>query len=373
MHHPLICDAKVRVSGHLLHRELYNLFMETRARLLEALGSEPGCRRLSAEFYARVGKDPVLRPLFPGKSLRCAIQEFAAFLIQFLGGDEEQSQYRWWLSLRESHARFRIGPTERSAWLKHMQATLEALPLDSGTRQALRHFFVHTSAYVIGRETAEPVQEELAARWGEQRALDVTIDAIAAGRDDEALSLAPRFTSRPSVFVGLLARMVQAGGAELIRFVIDAVENDPSLATRRFSGRTLLHFASGFGCIDVVAMLLRLGTDPNTQDRGGHAPLYSVANECASEKGPEIVRALVRAGADVNARGGVTRATALHMAARRGHVEIARTLLDCGAAIDARDSKGDTPLHRAIKCRRDRVSQLMVERAATATGLKISR
>src|SRR5450631_503416 len=105
---------------------------------LKVLGGEAGCKRLSTEFYARVGKDPVLRPLFPGKSLRCAIEEFAAFLIQFLGGDEEQAQYRWWLSLRESHARFRISPAARSAWLKNMGATLEAAPFDEETRKALR-------------------------------------------------------------------------------------------------------------------------------------------------------------------------------------------------------------------------------------------
>ena len=65
-----------------------------REGLLAAIGGEAGCRRLSADFYARVGKDPVLRRLFPGKSRRCAIEEFAAFLIQFLGGDEEQTQHR---------------------------------------------------------------------------------------------------------------------------------------------------------------------------------------------------------------------------------------------------------------------------------------
>lgn len=336
--------------------------------VLEALGAEEGCRRLSAAFYARVGEDPVLRPFFPGKSLRCAIEEFAAFLIQFLGGDEKQAQFRWWLSLRESHARFQIGPQARRAWLKHMEATLDATPLDEATRNALRNFFSHSSAYVIGRDACEPDHEELAARWSEQRVLDRIIATIVAGRDDETLALAPRFVSRPSVFVGLLARMVQSARAGLIHFVIDAAENDPSLATRRFAGTTLLHFAAGAGCLEVVALLLRLGVDPNIQGRSDHTPLYCVANECVSETGPDVVRALVQAGADVNACGGVTRATALHMAARRGRVEIARALLDSGAAVNVRDRKGDTPLQRAINCRKNGVSQLLLERGRASQG-----
>jgi truncated hemoglobin YjbI len=334
------------------------------APLLGALGGEAGCRRLSASFYARVGADPVLRPLFPGKSLKCAIEEFAAFLIQFLGGDEEQTQRRWWLSLRESHARFRIGASERRAWLNHMAASLEAAPLDEATRKALRQFFEHSSAYVTGKESGRPEHNELAERWGEQQALDNSIDAIAAGRDREAIALARRFVSRPAVFVGLLARMIQSGRAPLIGFVVAAVERDLSLATRRSAGRTLLHYASGAGCLEVVASLLARGTDPGVQDAGSHTPLYRVANECASETGPDIVKALVRAGADVNACGGVTRATPLHMAARRGNVEIARALLDCGAAIEARDSKGHTSLRRALNCRKDPVVQLLVERGA---------
>jgi truncated hemoglobin YjbI len=337
--------------------------MGARSALLEALGGEEGCRRLSAAFYTRVGKDPVLRPFFPGKSLRCAIEAFAAFLIQFLGGDEKQTQHRWWLSLRESHARFQIGPNARRAWLTHMEATLDAAPLDGATRNALRHFFSRSSAYVIGRDTADSDREELAARWSEQRVLEGVIAAIVAGRDDETLALAPRFASRPSVFVGLLARMVQSSRASLINYLIDAVENDPSLATRRFADTTLLHFAAGAGCLNVVALLLRLGVDPNIQGRG-RTPLYCVANECALETGPEVVRTLVRAGADVNACCGVTRATALHLAARRGHVEIARALLDSGAAVNARDRKGDTPLKRAINCRKNGLSQMLVERGA---------
>jgi truncated hemoglobin YjbI len=332
---------------------------------LKALGGEVGCKRLSAEFYARVGKDPVLRPLFPGKSLRCAIEDFGAFLIQFLGGDEDQTQYRWWLSLRESHARFSISPAARNAWLKNMGATLEAASIDEETREALRQFFLHSSAYVAGQEeSVESENAELAARWREQRVLDESVRAIAAGDDHEALTLAPQLAGRPSVFVGLLGRMIRSGRGELVRFVIHALESEPSLATRRFAGRTILHFASGAGCLDVVILLLRLGADPNIQDRGGHVPLYYVANECAAESGAEVVRILVRAGAKVNACGGVTGATALHMAARRGHADIARALLDCGAALEARDRKGDTPLQRAINCRRDEVAQLLLDRLA---------
>jgi len=332
--------------------------------LLAALDGEAGCKRLSSAFYARVGKDPVLRPLFPGKSLRCAIEEFAAFLIQFLGGDEEQTQYRRWLSLRESHARFQIGPAERSAWLKHMAATLAATDLDETARQALQRFFEHSSAYILGNETGLPDHDELAMRWDEQRILDDTIAAIATGRDDEAIRLAPRFMSRPSVFIGLIARMVQSRRGVLIRFVMDAVERDASLGISRFGGRTLLHYAAGAGSMPVVEVLLRHGTDAGIQDSGGHTPLYRVANECWWATGPRLVEMLVAAGADVNACAGVMRATPLHMAARRGFVEIARALLACGAAIEARDRKGVTPLQRAMNCRKQAVVQLLKEHGA---------
>jgi ankyrin repeat protein len=123
----------------------------------------------------------------------------------------------------------------------------------------------------------------------------------------------------------------------------------------------------------VVASMLRLGADPRIQDRGRHEPLYSVANECASKRGPDVVRALVLAGADVNACDGVMRATPLHMAARRGHVEIARTLLDCGAALQPQDRNGVTPLQRALNCRKDRVAQLLVERGAAYGRVRTTR
>ncbi len=85
--------------------------------LYEAVGGTATCRALAAAFYARVAQDPLLRPLFPATTFTCAIEEFAAFLTQFLGGPPEAAQRRQWLSLRDSHRRFPIGPQEREAWL----------------------------------------------------------------------------------------------------------------------------------------------------------------------------------------------------------------------------------------------------------------
>jgi ankyrin repeat protein len=47
------------------------------------------------------------------------------------------------------------------------------------------------------------------------------------------------------------------------------------------------------------------------------------------------------------------------MAARRGNAVVAKALLDCGATIDAVDRRGDTPLQRAINCRKLHVAELL--------------
>jgi ankyrin repeat protein len=91
----------------------------------------------------------------------------------------------------------------------------------------------------------------------------------------------------------------------------------------------------------MLSMLLHLGAKPDITDAGGHTPLYCLANECKPRGGGDVVRALVQASANVDARDLVKHCTALHMAARRGNVEVAEALLDCGANIQMKDSLGD--------------------------------
>jgi len=96
------------------------------AKLYLAIGRAAGCRALARAFYAHVEQDPILRPLFPS-SFTCALEEFSAILVQFLGGEADDTHRRWWQSLRESHNRFPIGRRERKA-MKQVFGGTEAVP-----------------------------------------------------------------------------------------------------------------------------------------------------------------------------------------------------------------------------------------------------
>lgn len=349
--------------------------------LYELIGGKASCRRLSVAFYARVARDPILRPLFPGKSFKCAIEQFTAFLAQFLGGPSEDAQPRWWLSLHESHKRFKIGAEERTAWMKNMLQAFDDVPIGEPIRMELLAFFDRSSAYVVNHGEKPAVSKiqsetlngnnigvEISRRWEAQTQLDQAVAAIRSGNADRAISLAESSalqTCGRSAQGGLLALMIRSGHDALLGYVREKITHDPALVHERLRhGRTLLHEAAAAGNLSLTELLLGIGAYPDARDGGGHTPLYCLGNECGVEGGGNVVRALVHAGADVNAHDGVKHCTPLHMAARRGNLEIAEALLGCGAKLEARDSVGDTPLRRAVNCNKVALASLLLGRGA---------
>jgi len=348
--------------------------------LHQAIGGTATWRRLAVAFYSRVARDPLLRPLFPGKTLHCAIEEFTAFLAQLFEGPSEDTQRRWWLSLRESHLRFRIRQKERAAWMENMAKALDEVRIEEPIRSALREFFDQSSVHVVNsgepplaaadhyEPPGDAIRREIARHWQAQCGLDEAVAAVRGGETDRAIaaaeSLRNRFQRNRSVLAGLLALMMGSRNAAMLRYVQERVIHDPTLVRERYAGRTLLHEASAQGNLTMVDLLLRLGADPNAQDGGGHTPLYCLANEYRASDGGDVVRALTHSGANVNANDGVKHCTALHMAARRGNLEIAEVLLDCGADIDARDCLGDTPLRRSVNCGQMQVASLLLATGA---------
>jgi len=356
--------------------------------LHQAIGGTATWRRLAEAFYSHVDRDPLLRPLFPGKTHHCAIEAFTAFLAQLFEGPSEDTQRRWWLSLRESHLRFRIRRNERAAWMENMVRALDDARIEEPFRSALREFLERSSAHVVnsgepastaadpGEPPNDAIRREIAWHWEAQCGLDEAVAAVRGGEADRAIataeSLRNRLQRNRSVLAGLLAQMMGSRNPAMLRYVQERVTHDPALVRERYAGRTLLHEASAQGNLTMVVLLLRLGADPNAQDGGGHTPLYCLANQYRASNGGDVVRALAQSGANVNANDGVKHCTALHMAARRGNLDVAEALLDCGADIDARDSLGDTPLRRSVNCDKTQVASLLLARGADvhSTGNK---
>jgi len=351
-----------------------NGFLAECVNFYRAIGGAAGCRVVATAFYAHVERDPILRPLFPS-TFTCAIEEFSAFLVQFLGGEAEAAQRRWWLSLRESHCRFPTGKPERNAWLHAMTMTLEdtSLIVPARVRRELLQFFSLSSAHVVNKTRmaapGRPLSGELAPLWDEQLALDEAV-ALIRSRDDsgrgiellQGAVLQARFARSPAVHASVLSLAATSKTPLLRDWAIDRLRANPSLAHERYKGgRTLLHDAASAGDLGLVEQLLDMGAGQTNDDRA----LYCVGNECSAPGASRIVHVLLqRSAVRVNAAHGVKRCTALHMAARRGNVEVIEALLDGGADIEARDSAGDTPLRRAVNCNKVEAAKLLLARGA---------
>jgi ankyrin repeat protein len=121
-----------------------------------------------------------------------------------------------------------------------------------------------------------------------------------------------------------------------------------------------LHRASMVGDVQRAKDLLRIGMNVNDREsRLDGTPLHYAARHGHAE----IVRALIEKGATVDARDIHSR-TPLMWAGRGGHADAVRALLDANANIDAIDHRGWTTLHFAADRGDDDLSQLLLDRGA---------
>ncbi len=118
------------------------------ATVFDLVGGQPYFDALVESFYARVERDPVLRPIYPD-DLEPGKQALALFLGQYWGGPPVYSERKGHPRLRMRHAPFRIDSAARDAWLAAMLAAVDDSDAPGVARPLLHEYFEMASTAMI--------------------------------------------------------------------------------------------------------------------------------------------------------------------------------------------------------------------------------
>ena len=179
-------------------------------------------------------------------------------------------------------------------------------------------------------------------RWGEgDTAIILASSATARGSSRAMRAL------RPGVHFDDLVAIVTSAQKEEKRpeLVRDLIAAGADVNAVGNLGEGALSYAVSDGDVGLVQVLLTAGASPSfvvSNEFGARCPVLVRAVD-VDNPNLEIVRKLVAAGADVNARTNEGD-SALAIAAGRGHTDVVRAFLNKGAAVNDKASNGATPL-----------------------------
>ena len=197
-----------------------------------------------------------------------------------------------------------------------------------------------------------------AVKKGDRESVDRMLaaePALIGAKDANGVSavLLAHYYGRADVAKALLARgpvldifeAATVGDADRVRAL---VTRDKALANAWSpDGFFPLGLAAFFKRPAVAKVLLENGGDPRMASKpAGFTPLHSAVADDAGNDVKELVRLLIDAGADPNARS-ASGGTPLHTAGFTGNVPVTEMLLAAGADPEVTDAKALTPLDHA--------------------------
>lgn len=110
---------------------------------------------------------------------------------------------------------------------------------------------------------------------------------------------------------------------------------------------TPLHEAAGKSLVDLVRLLVDAGADVNARDKFSNTPLRMCASNAQSfatlETFKQSVQILIDAGADINS-GTTINTTSLHSVVKWGNIDAVKFMLERGADPNIRTTKGELPI-----------------------------
>lgn len=174
-----------------------------------------------------------------------------------------------------------------------------------------------------------------------------------------------RFSNHPNIDLiafEILSNLINRG--MLNEFHAFFIGKEALLALSDTRGKTLLHFAAKQGNRELVKFLIEKGADANAKDENGYTPLH----EAAFFNRPSAVEELIlkKAKIDEACNVEVNGYTTLRIAIVMNHLNIVKILVKAGADVNKRSHTGGVPLHTAtfaLKCDDEIVKFLIAEGA----------
>lgn len=326
---------------------------DTESSLYERIGADK-VERLVAAFYARVDRDPVIRPFY-GKTLSCAIHGLTDFMTTWLGGPPVYDLPA--ARLRRRHLPFAIDASARDAWLANMKEAVREVGIPAAEAALLlSHLEFGADALVNTGEVPEkrpcPVASDcfdgrLAEQWNRMAEAETLLDAVSRG--DLAMMrymLPMRLVPHAVLMSHALVDWLDPTGRMDRRFgrrpkhvnplvVIECLLAHRDLDCDPDAGDDLGRFRQLQAMIEAYAGASRL-IPPDSPSQSG----LRAATHDRFVVEVERDRACVRL---VGLRG----QTLLHEAVSSGVAELAAVLIRMGADPDATESEGHRPLYRA--------------------------
>jgi hemoglobin len=121
--------------------------------IFEKVGGKVFFEQLVNNFYNKIEKDPLLRPIFP-ESLDDGKRWQLMFLTQIFGGPREYEKIRGYPKLRKRHLPFPIGMKERNQWVHLMLESLEEVGITKNheLRFSFEEYFKRTATKMINKD-----------------------------------------------------------------------------------------------------------------------------------------------------------------------------------------------------------------------------
>jgi len=139
------------------------------------------------------------------------------------------------------------------------------------------------------------------------------------------------------------------------------------------NGKTALHLAAQRAVEktwwqSVLWGILAKGADVNITDAKGRAALHIACDY--NTEGQDVIRAILERASCVNVnaidKDGVT---PLHIAARRGQMDVCETLINSGAKINAKDKYGHTPAYYAVRAGNIEMANSLIKKGADSSSI----